>query len=418
VSDYTSEDLARLTASVENLAATRQTQAYFQRSPSMAARIGQERTAPRQGPVSPHPMLKAALGGDYVPGSFITAISNLKGNPEEYAEAKATLDALGVRWSDAPETAKATLGTTGATGGYVLPNNLVADVVKPAVTMFSYADLVTVRTGVNVRGVDQPFRTGAPARAQFQDWGATKENVNEAYASYTANLGTIARIYDVGKQYLRFSAGAAEQDVMDELTKAMRLGENFYILAGAGTGSVGSGDPTTGIYTALNARPGFKTAFASASNTTVAGSFASACASALKSLAQRSRVATGIVCDAVTLYSAINQGADAAGFWVNPAGGPTGFNVGYDGVVRFWNVPIYADPNFDSYTGTTKAMIAAQWDAFRLYRGMEFRIDSSDQAGTRWDQNLIGYRGEEEIGFHAGTAVEAGAAQLVTAVIP
>ncbi len=127
-------------------------------------------------------------------------------------------------------------------------------VKKPQTMRAIYTDLVTVRSGVNVRGVDQPFRTGAPARATFQDWGQTKENVNEAYGSYTANLGTIARIYDVGKQYLRFSAGSAEQDVMDELQKAMALGENFYIIAGAGTGSVGSGDPTTGVYTALKPR--------------------------------------------------------------------------------------------------------------------------------------------------------------------
>ena len=49
---------------------------------------------------------------------------------------------------------------------------------------------------------------------------------------------------------------------------------------------------------------------------------------------------------------------------------------------------------------------------------MEFRVDSSDQAGTRWDTNLVGYRGEEEIGFHAGTGVEVGAAYLLTSVIP
>ena len=49
---------------------------------------------------------------------------------------------------------------------------------------------------------------------------------------------------------------------------------------------------------------------------------------------------------------------------------------------------------------------------------MEFRIDTSDQAGTRWDQNLIGFRGEEEIGFHAGPAVNVGAMQLMTAVVP
>ena len=237
-----------------------------------------------------------------------------------------------------------------------------------------------------------------------------------AYGSYTANLGTIARVYDIGKQYLRFSQGSAEEDVLDELGKAFRLGENFYIIAGAGTGSVGSGDPTTGVYTALNARPGFKTAFGSASVTTVAGSFASACATAMQNMAGNNRAPTAIVVDHITYFTSIREGADAAGFWVNPAGGPTGFNV-QNGQLQFWNVPIYYDTNLGG-NATTKILIAAQWDAFKLYRGMEFRVDSSDQAGTRWDQNLVGYRGEEEIGFHAGTGVETGAAFLVTAVIP
>src|SRR5439155_5070975 len=114
--------------------------------------------------------------------------------------------------------------------------------------------------GVAVRGVDQPFRLGAPARMTFQDWNTSKENVNETYGSYSANLGTLARIMDITKQYARFSAGAAEADVMDELTRAAILGENYYMIAGAGTGSVGSGDPTYGVYTGLNARPGFKAA--------------------------------------------------------------------------------------------------------------------------------------------------------------
>ena len=191
--------------------------------------------------------LDGVFGGGYTPGTFISALWGLRGNPDEYAVAKATLDSLGIEWRDSPDAAKATLGTTGATGGYVLPNNLVDQVIKPRTMEAVYSRLVTVRNGINVRGVDQPFRTGAPARMQFQDWGQTKENVNEAYGSYTANLGTMARIYDVGKQYLRFSAGAAEQDVMDELTRAAVLGENYYMLAGAGTGSVGSGDPTEGV---------------------------------------------------------------------------------------------------------------------------------------------------------------------------
>lgn len=404
------------------------------RSPSMVAAIGQgpdldaKARLNERALMAAHPLMAAAFTKDYVPGEFLTAVAFVSSRDSEQQMAgKAVLREMSALRSDVPERSqsyglvdgegKATLGATNATGGYVLPNNLVDTVVKPSTMKALYQNLVTVRNGVNVRGVDQPFRTGAPARAQFQDWGATKENVNEAYGSYTANLGTIARIYDIGKQYLRFSAGSAEQDVLDELGKAMILGENYYMIAGAGTGSVGSGDPTTGVYTALNARPGFKAAFAAASTTTVAGSFASACATLAQNLAANNREATAIVVDHTTYFSAVRQGADAAGFWVNPAGGPTGFNITPSGQLRFWQIPIFYDTNLGT-NATTKIAIGAQWDVFKLFRGMEFRVDSSDQAGTRWDTNLVGYRGEEEIGFHAGTGVEVGGAYLLTSVIP
>jgi len=150
---------------------------------------------------------------------------------------------------------------------------------------------------------------------------------------------------------------------------------------------------------------------------TVAGSFAAACATLLQNGAANNREFTAIVVDHTTYFTAVREGADNAGFWVNPAGGPTGFNILPSGQLRFWQVPVYYDTNLGT-NATTKIAIGAQWDAFKLYRGMEFRVDSSDQAGSRWDQNLVGYRGEEEIGFHAGTAVETGAAFLLTAVIP
>ncbi len=129
------------------------------------------------------------------------------------------------------------------------------------------------------------------------------------------------------------------------------------------------------------------------------------------------REPTAIVVDHITYFTAVREGADAAGFWVNPAGGPTGFQTTPNGVLQYFGIPVLWDSNLGT-NATTKIAIGAQWDAFKLYRGMAFRIDSSDQAGTRWDVNVVGYRGEEEIGFHAGTAVETGAAYLLTAVIP
>ena len=412
------------------------------REPSKAALIGTAREPSkaqlrnRAAWVKAHPILAEAFGPDYEAGTFVTAMYAVHGDPDQFQVGKATLMNLGVQRNDLPAVsqaysviegtedgpAKATIGSTGATGGYVLPNNLVDTLVKPSTMRALYQNLVTVRNGVAVRGVDQPFRTGSPSRATFQDWGSTKENVNEAYGSYTATLGTIARIYDIGKQYLRFSGGSAEQDVIDELTKGFILGENYYIIAGAGTGSVGSGDPTLGVYTALNARPGFKAAFSSASNSTVAGSFAAACSTLMQNVAANNRELTAIVVDHTTYFTATRQGNDNAGFWGSDllgAGFTFGNNLGSigGGSLSYRGVPIYWDSNLGT-NAATKIAIGAQWDVFKLYRGLEFRIDSSDVAGTRWDTNLVGFRGEEEIGFHAGTGVEVGAAFLLTAVIP
>ena len=413
------------------------------RVPSMARLIGtpggEGQPANRRidgATIAAFPTMKAAFR-DYVAGEFLTAMLDVKNlgegiDVERAMRGKAALASLGLLYvpgqpglsrgySVVDGDGKATLGTTDATGGYVLPNNLVDTLVKPAVQSAVYQELVTVINGVAVRGVDQPYRLGAPSRMTFQDWGATKENVNETYGSYTATLGTIARIMDLSKQYARLSAGSAEQDVLDELTKAAILAENYYIIAGAGTGSVGVGDPTLGVYTSLNATPaflGYKGAkTGAASSSTVAGSFAQACVELMQILAGRNRTPSAIVVDHTTFFTAIGQGSDTAGFWVSPTGGPTGFTRTVSGGLSFWGTPIYYDTNLGS-NAATKIAIAADWKAFKLYRGMEFRIDSSDVAGDRWDKNLIGFRGEEEIGFNAETPVHVGAAQLMTDVIP
>lgn len=397
------------------------------RTPGLAAAIGQGGGTPTTGRripqagMEPHPALKAIFT-DYQAGELLGGLVDVMWGMKSadfglVNQGKAKLTEL-AEWAPNPE-GKATLGATGATGGYVLPNNLVDTLIKPNVQEALYQNLVTVRSGVNVRGVDIPYRTGAPARMTFQDWGATKENVNEAYGSYTALLGTMARVYDIGKQYARFSGGSAEQDVLDELGKAAILGENFYILAGAGTGSLGSGDPTTGIYTALTAA-GIGGAFTTAGSPaagTVAGSAAAQFASAFSALATRSRRPTAVVTDAITYWSLFSQGSDNAGFWMSDLLG-AGFQIGADNSLRWRGVPILYDANFNTNTGTTKAAITGDWPELKLYRGMEFRVDTTDVAGTRWDQNLIGFRGEEEIGINAKSAVFTGAFQLITGVIP
>lgn len=400
------------------------------RTPSLATALGQGASVPQgsrmliSGQGDPHPALKAMFR-DYRAGELLDGIAdykNMGGGGVDIARIEAgrkALEDLGVQWAGVPSASKATLGTTGATGGYVLANNLVDSVIKPETQIAVYQNLVTVRNGVNVRGVDQPYRTGAPARMTFQNWGATKDNVDEAYGSYTAYLGTMARIYDLGKQYVRFSQGSAEADVIDELTRAAILGENYYILAGQGSGisTPGVNDPTVGVYTALiNTTPTYTTAH-SASASTVAGSAANGLISGFAALATRSRRATAGVMDAVTYWTLYGQGSDSAGFWMSELLG-AGFQITPDGALRWRGVPLYFDANFNTNTGTTKAAIVGDWPTARLLRGMEFRIDTSDTAGDRWDKNLVGFRGEEEIGFNANSAVAVGAFQLITGLIP
>lgn len=443
--------LETLEAQVESMARLM----HDNRSASKASIVGGSQPAPK-GPVGLRPrsavkassFMEAAFEDGYEGGTFFDALLNARGvgydghfDPSLMQTGKASLGNLSLGYFDglpSLSTAgqgvfdakasfnsdgsvnKATLGTTGAAGGFVLPNNLVDRVLKPATQRAVLQQLVTVINGVAVRGVDQPYRTSAAQRATFQDWGTTKTNVNLAYGTYSAYLGTIAIIYDIGKQFARFSSGAAEQDVMDEVTRGIILGENYYMIAGAGTGTGGyTGDPTTGVYTALNSGSNtYKTAFAAASNSTLAGSFASALTSASSALASRSREPEAWVVDSTTFWTAIDQGSDTAGFWVNPAGGPTGFTRTASGALSYWGVPVYYDANLNTNTGTTKIAIGGEWSQLKLYRGMELRIDTSDQAGTRWDLNLIGFRGEEEIGFNASSAVSVGALQLITSTIP
>lgn len=375
-----------------------------------------------------HPSLKAAFGEDYEGGQVLSNIMGFKGmlsdgiDIDSITRSKAWLEEHGMIWVGVPaNTGKATLGETSAAGGYVLPNNLVEGVQKPMVQRAIYRDMVTQVPGVMVRAVDQPYRLGAPTRMTSADWGATKDNRDESYGSYSAPLVTFAAIYDIGKQYLRFSAGSAERDVLDELTKAQELAENYEVIAGPGTGTTGSGDACLGVYVSLNATPtwlgvkGAKTG--SASNSTVAGSFASACAELMGILAGRNREVSAIVVDHTSFFTALAQGSDNAGFWVDPAGGPTGFTRTASGQLQYFGTPVVYDTNLGS-NAATKIAIAADWKAFKLYRGMEFRIDSSDQAGDRWDKNLVGFRGEMEMGFNAETQVHVGAAQLMTAIIP
>jgi HK97 family phage major capsid protein len=357
------------------------------RSPSKAALIG---TGPRSSAAD-------------TSGAFIRALANAR-NADATAQAagKAELEALGVAWAERLD-GKATLGETGPHGGYVMPNNVVDDLVTIATASNLYRNLLTIVPNVATAGVDIPVEDAAPTRATVVAWGALKPNVDLALNRYTATLYTMAKIIDVGNQLLRHSAGAAQADVNDRLGRAFGLGEAYYTLQGAGA------TEPVGLLTALAAVGGFDTN-KGAATTTIATSIAGTVIAAFSAMALRAVVPDAVVLDVASYWKAMIEATTTFAVMGSLAGNAASpINITGDGTPRFYTVPFYADPNMPANTGIVGAFKRA-----KFYTGMGYRVDVSDQAGVRWDYNLTGFRGEEEIGFNATPYVIAGKFQRLT----
>ncbi len=363
------------------------------------------------------------IGSGYQRGDFLFGVHEASArDAERQGEGKAMLQSLAgrLRGSDAKASnyegawGKATLGLTDATGGWIIPNAIVDEFITPASYANIYRAICTVVPGVTATTVDIPFRIAARAAAVVAAWGDTKENVNLAYNGYTATMYTLAKIYDVSNQFLRASRGAAESDVMSELAAAFAAGEAFYIREGSG-----SSQPF-GYTSALTNGPAtFRSSFSPAA-TTLAGSIASSIAIAGGALAGRGVRPTAAVLSATSYWTMLSQGTDTAGFWFNPSSGPTAIPAAQGTLVSPFGIPVYPDAGADM-TGTAAVidnLVVGDWKKFKVYFGESYRVDSSDQAGTRWDTNLTGFRGEEEMGFDARPAVYAGYFQAITDIVP
>jgi HK97 family phage major capsid protein len=355
------------------------------RTPSKAALIG---------------TMRSERGGEYEKGSFISAVAELGNmrdfNPESRAAAKATLEVMS-HWAE--PTGKSTLGTTDATGGWIVTNAIVDTLIKPARYAANITRLVTTVSGMgNQEKVDIPLRLAAPSRAIVATWGSLKENVDLVYNGYTATMYTLARVYDITKQMLRKSAGAAEADVMGELAHGFALGEAYYILQGSG-----SSEPY-GLQTALATIGTMTSAFTAGA--TNAGSMLKAVATAAGALAGRNRTPEAALVSATNYWALLSQGTDNAGFWIDPSGG--------NATARAWGVPIYPE---NQLLGSDD-LIVGEFSALKVYHGDGYRVDSTDIAGTRWDYNLVGFRGEMEMGLDARPAVYAGAFEFVADIVP
>jgi HK97 family phage major capsid protein len=372
-------------------------------------------------------------------GSLVQNVLDLKGSPDPAvkSQALANIKAMGSGYGYAPSdsagaldtviqnadgtSAKATLGTTTGVGaGYLIPNALVTDVIRQATARNPYRQILQVIEGVRTVTINVPTEGLAPVRAVVVPEGNTKTNLGFVLTNYTVTLYTLAQIFDVSNQLLRHSAGAAESLVRAKLGRGWALGEAYYILNGSG-----SSEPK-GVLTSLGTSqtqfvdtPSF-----TASATTLAGSAAKGIASAAGSLAARARTPDAAVVNAGDYYTMLSQGTDTAGFFFAPSAGPTSINASaasglawpagnVGGDLSIFGIRIIPDPNMP-----TDSMVVGQWGDAQLFIGDDYRIDTSTEAGTRWDTNLTGFRGEEEIGFNADPYVASGFFQRITNFVP
>jgi HK97 family phage major capsid protein len=359
------------------------------------------------------PSKARAIGAGIEPGDLaasagffysLWASKSRRVSPDLNAWGKAQLEGMGSVWADVPPESKATLGDTPAAGGNIVPSAVLQSFIEIAVPLNPYRTLLTVTPVGFVTGVEIPTEGLAPTRATIVGTGELKPKRDLLTDKYTATMYTLAEIYDVGNQLLRNSRGVAEKNIRSRLGRAFGLGESYYVLRGSGT------NEPKGILTSIGTTGEFHTTF-TPSASTLAGSAASAVAAAAGPIANRAVNPDGVVVNAADFWTMVAQGTDEAGFFIAPSGGPTSVDAtGLD--MRIWGLRTLGDPNMPADN-----LVVGAYKVAELFTGDQYRVDVSEEAGERWDRNLTGFRGEEEIGFNADPYVTTGHFQRISNLI-
>lgn len=304
--------------------------------------------------------------------------------------------------TDAQEFVKAVLGTSDTTGQAIVPNNFVASLVDALSLSNIYRNEFEV-VSVNGAAVDIPYVTTAITAALLQGaYGSNKDVRDFSFDQATATLYTIAQIADVGNQLLRQSNGAAEQSARRRLAQSIGTREATYITNGSG-----SSQPL-GFFPAIMAFgdvAAFKTTLNSEPRLTTI-------ARAIAAMETRGNARGNLVfyCDPTTYWEIASEGLGtsyAGGWAVDPAGGA----AANPPITSAWGVPLRSDPNWPAAEVGTGLLIDKS--EVQMFVGQDYRIDVSSEAGSRFDQNITGFRAEEEFGFNAQPYVRTGRVQKV-----
>jgi HK97 family phage major capsid protein len=254
--------------------------------------------------------------------------------------------------------------------------------------------------------VDIPYEVTAISAALLQGaYGSNKDIRDFQFGRATATLYTIAQIADIGNQLLRQSNGAAEAAARRRLGKSIGILEATYI-----TNGTGSSQPL-GFFQAFLAYgdpAAFKTTLSSEPRLAALGRGIAAMET--RGIPRDNLV---IVMSPTDFWETAVEGLGtsyAGGWAVDPAGGA----AANPPITSAWGVPLKSDPNWPAAQVGTALIIETSDVA--MYTGQEYRIDVSSEAGNRFDQNITGFRAEEEFGFNAEPYVRTGRVQKVLGI--
>ena len=307
---------------------------------------------------------------------------------------------------DAIEFVKGVLGTSDATGQALVPNNFVAGLVEALSLSNPYREVFEVVDGVQGAAVDIPYSVTAVTAALLQGaYGSNKDIRDFSFNQATATLYTIAQIADIGNQLLRQSNGAAERSARRRLAASIGMLEAQYITNGSG-----SSQPL-GFFPALLAfgdPAGFKTTLSSEAR-------AQTLARGIAAMETRgiSRANLVFAMSPTDYWETVSEGlgtSNAGGWAFAPADGAAGSPP----VTSAWGVRLLSDPNWPAAKVGTGLLIDTS--EVTIFTGQGFRIDVSSEAGSRFDQNITGFRAEEEFGFNAEPYVRTGRVQQIIGI--
>lgn len=307
---------------------------------------------------------------------------------------------------DAREFIKAVLGTTDATGQSIAPNNFVAGLVEALSLSNPYRGVFDVVTGVRAQSIDIPYETTAITAALLQGaFGSNKDVRDFAFGQATATLYTIAQIADVGNQLLRQTDGVAERVARNRLAKSIGILEATYITNGSGSSQPLGFFPAIAAFGNVAA---FKTTLSSEPRL-------AAMARGIAAMESRgvNRANLVFAMNPTDYWETASEGlgtAYAGGWAVDPAGGA----AANPPITSAWGVKLVSDPNWPAAKAGTGLLIDTS--EVQMFIGQDYRVDVSSEAGNRFDQNITGFRGEEDFGFNAEPYVRTGKVQEVIGI--